>query len=390
MSCFAFLMKKIYRKKFNIVPFILLFIFVIIIYIGNQKSAYTDIKNPEYSGQKEIKEVKKEITMFQDELKHKSQSSEEYRQQAENLSLAKERERCLQNKFDAVHKQDWQNYYKNDAHITTLMLQAIKQNPVDDDNSTTKILQLNKEYALYMAEHGLHFDSRFSPSQGFSYMIQVTDDFMPFFLVLLMVFLLSTMYCSSYVENMDIHHLIPGHYLKKQATKFMVCMLIGILILVLFSILSIGCGFFGNSLGNVHTPILTYTKKGAATFISLTHVVPQLFVLIILSICFIANCISLIATLIKKDMTCLVLSFAILLGGMLIATYVVPLYSIMQYNPMTYLQALKVISGELLYITGNTNINFFNGVIVLVLANAVLYTLYACIYKHRCKGRVIE
>lgn len=389
MSYFTFLMKKVYRKKRNIIPFVLLSIFIIIIYVGNQKSAFNDIKNPQYSGQSELKGVKKDLKMFQDELKHKNQSSEEYRQLTKNLSLAKEREKYLQNRLDAVHKKDWQDYYKNDADLTALMLQVVKADQADYEENTTKILQLNKEYAKYMADNHLHYDSRFSPSQGFSYMVQVADDFMPFLLVILMVFLLSTMYSSSYIDNMDIHFLIPSHYMKKQATKFMAGTLIGFLIIVFFSLLSIGCGWFGNSLGNFHTPVLTYTTQGATTFIPLINVVPQFLLLSMLSICFIANCISLVAALTKKNITCLILTLAILSGGMLITTYVVPLFPFMQFNPMTYLQTFKVVSGELLSITGNPNINFPNGVIVLILYNIVVYILYVCVYKQRMKRGVI-
>ena len=90
--------------------------------------------------------------------------------------------------------------------------------------------------------------------------------------------------------------------------------------------------------------------------------------------------VSVISTFIKRNIVCLILSLTVILGGMWITTNIVPLSNVAYLLPTTYISSLKVITGEMMFTIGNADVNFMNGVIVLVVSNVVLFAAYYFFY----------
>lgn len=385
MKYFNFSLKKVRRNKLILIPFILIMLFVVFLYVGSHETAYHGMTDPKYSGSQEIEKLNKDIDRFKNDIKKFEPSSQQYKLISKNLQMAETRENHLRQRLDAFNNKDWIEYYKNDLALTTITLEIVAQNEKDYSEDFFETLKVDQTYARFMIEHKLPFDDRFAPSQGMSYMMQVVNYFMPIFLSIILIFIVSSMYCSSFIDNMDIHRLIPICRLKKQSTRVLVGAVSGVGAIVFIILLSVLCGSIGNSFGNIDSPIATYTMQGADKFIAFRSILPQLVLLVSLSILFIVNVTSVIAVFTKKNITCMISALAIIVGGLWVVTEIVPIYPISHMIPMTYLNSLQVISGELILKVQNTNVNFFNGVIVLSLSNVILFVMYDRITTLRSK-----
>lgn len=374
MNFFSLLLKKVTRKWLNVIPILLVSIFIIVVYKGEYTGSYV-MRNTEYCVQ-EIASFKKDVSTFEEEIKNYEPGSNAYKNTEYNLNEAKQMYTLLQSRLNAFKNKDWQKYYESEMKITDTDLERVYAIEGNYDESLIEIYHSRQVYNQFMLDHQLPFDDWLSYSQGISFMTHVLNNYLPVILAFLLIFITSNMYCSSYMDKMDIHVLLPMKKVKKQGIKLLAGWVFGGIILMFFIILSILLGSFGNALGNLQSPILTYTRKGMDSFIPFISILPQLLILITLSILMIVNFVSVVAMFTKKNMICLIISVGIILGFMWMTTNIVPISSMVHVLPTTYFNSLKVISGEMMYTTGNINVNFFNGMIVLGLSNIALFAMH--------------
>ena len=376
MNYFTLLFKKISYKRLNIIPILFISLFIVVVYMGHQNIIKHEFGNSKYPGFDEIEILKEDISFFEKEIERYEPNSKAYENTKYNLNMAKQRMQLLQSRLDAYKEGNWKDYYKNDSKLISIDIEALQSDRNYNDKEFINTLMMHQEYADYMAKYNLSYDQSFIPIQGISYMARVMNDYLPILATFIIVFIASLMYCSSYVNEMDIHTLIPIHRIERQKTKLLVGVFCGFLLYVFLIVLSIMCGTIGSTFGSLQTPILTYTLEKAKEFVPLIHILPQVLLLTCLSIFFIVNFVSLISLLTKKRMPCLIVSLVIVLGFLVMTTSIIPLAPYVHLLPTTYISALKVISGEMMQVTNNGNINFMNGVIVLVLSNVVLFGLH--------------
>lgn len=221
-------------------------------------------------------------------------------------------------------------------------------------------------------------------------MAKVINSYLPILLTIMLIYILSSMYCSTYIDNLDMQKLIPLSSIKKQAMKLFSGCIVGVSIVLFISVLAILCGTIGNTFGSFHSPVQTYHVDGSSTFLPFLSYLPQLLFLLMLSILFIVNLVSVISIFVRKNMICLLISAIVLIGGVEIITNFSSLYSYLHLLPTTYINTCKVITGELSYMLNNVDVNFVNGVIVLSVSNVVLFLLYAYIQRvlNRKAGKV--
>ncbi len=381
------LLKKVYRNRLNLVPLLLMMIFLLVIYSGNRIRTYHHIQDPTYSGEKELEVVRQNILMFQTELDNLDESDPLYEMIQKELQDAQQKESALQQRLEAVERKDWKQYYESDLVLTKIQQEAISRHgEFHGFSEHMEVLRLDQEYAEYMMKNNLSYDGRFSASQGFSYMIQVINDYLPLLFTILLIFIISKLYCSSFIEDIDMHSLIPIHGVKRQGIRLLVGMIIGISIIFLIGFISIIYGWIGNTLGNINSPVLSYSLQGAVHYISFSSMFLKLLILFSLSILFIVQLVSIISTFARKHILCLMITLVIIIGGMWVVKNIVPIYSIAHILPTTYLDSLKVISGELSFITHNSSVHFLNGVIVLAVSNFLLFIVFYYLMKFRMKG----
>ncbi|MFR5080674.1 MAG: hypothetical protein ACLTDX_22830 [[Clostridium] innocuum] len=157
MKYHSFILKKIEKNWLNLIPFVLVTAFIIFIYVNYRISAFTDINDPEYSGINEIERIKKDIPTFQDEIAKFDETSEDYKISKENLNMAENRLKYLQQKVDAVTNNNWTEYYKNNLELTNITMAVVLEDIEYYDEDMVEVLKLDQNYAKYMIENKLSF-----------------------------------------------------------------------------------------------------------------------------------------------------------------------------------------------------------------------------------------
>lgn len=372
MNFFTLLLKKTNKRWLNVIPIILVSLFVVLLYYGNNNGAFYLANTATHESQ--LKGWKADVEYFTENLKNYEPNTKEYNETKQNLNIAKEGLKISEIILRAFENGDWKEYYENSIKFTDKTLKSLaKSEGINTENY--RAIELNKKYKEYMANHNLSFDDRFSPIQGISFMASMILNYLPIILAILVAFITSTMYCANLVDKMDIHDVIPMSKLKKQCTKLVVGLFYGVMIVSYVSIFSLLCGSLMQTFGSFQSPILMYTIDGASQYVAFRSIMPQLLILIVLSTLFVVNMVSVIACITKRNLTCFLVASALILGLMWVTTNIVPLSSYIHMFPTTYLNWVKVLNGELINTVRNTNITFMNGVIVLGISNIVLFLI---------------
>lgn len=365
MKYFLINVKKIYKNKLNSIPVFIIILFLAFLYVGNLKSATIefDLDSP-VSIKEDINSTSEQIGLFENNLKSISLDSEECINIKNDLNLAKERKECLENKLKAYKNRDWHQFYKNDIRLKKIDLEANKYES-DYDDEFLQTTKLNEKYSLYQYENKLGFDDRFTPVQGISYIILIVNNYLSIILIVMMAFILSSLYCSNYFNGIDISIIVPMKQVNRIMTKLMVGCFVGISATLLVLIISGTLGSIGTEFGSLKSPILTYCASGICEYEPIINFMMSWIIMSILSMLFISNVIFVLSVLLKKRISCFFSSLLFLFACTWGCTKIAPIFSIVHLIPTTYLNCLQVLSGEIGYLTQNNNINALTGIIVL-------------------------
>jgi len=381
MKYFLINVKKIYKNKLNSIPVFIIILFLVFLYVGNLKSATIefDLDSP-ISIKEDINSTSEQIKLFEKNLKSVSSDREEYINIKNDLNLAKERKECLENKLKAYKNRDWYQFYQNDIRLKKIDLEANKYES-DYDDEFLQTIKLNEEYSLYQYENKLGFDDRFTPVQGISYIILIVNNYLSIILIVMMAFILSSLYCSNYFNGIDISIIVPMKQVNM--TKLMVGCFVGISATLLVLIISGTLGSIGTEFGSLKSPILTYCASGICEYEPIINFMMSWIIMSILSMLFISNVIFVLSGLLKKKTSCFFSSLLFLFACTWGCTKIAPIFSIVHLIPTTYLNCLQVLSGEIGYLTQNNNINALTGIIVLLVCNIVLTIINFSLMKMR-------
>lgn len=369
MSAVSFLLKKAQKNKFNLLPLFLILAFLIFIYYGNYASMKLS-EDPAFSGENEIAPMEAAIANMEQSLQSLPETSESYQILQERLDTTKQRLEALQNKLTAKENADWQAYYQNDAALIRVNLATEQQS-----EEMKAIRNLNIAFDEYCYNHQIAYDDRFSPVQGISFLSDVLHKYLPVLLTISIIFIFSSLACSSYYDGFDIQMLLPIPKWKKQGVRELAGWIIGGAMFLFICIVAIICGSLGMEFGTFSSPILQYTMEGADTFVPFTTILLPSLLLCSLAILWIVNLISFLSIYIRKPMSCMLISLLLVLGGLLVLGELAPLQPFLHLLPTTYLQAFQVASGELAFASGNANITLVNGLLSLLLGNLILFLL---------------
>lgn len=387
MSYCKFLLKKVCKNKLNFIPFLLILILISLIYFRYHDGAYNQMINPALSGVEIMERIPKDIANFQNIINITDETSEKHQMAKRELVRAESLLYNYEQRLDAFQTGDWNKYYTSDLKLNEIELEVLKVKPNYHNDDYTKIIELHIDYDQHMQDYNLGYDHRLYNIQGISYVTKICNEYLPVLLALLLIYITSSMYCSTYVDSMDKQKILPLSSLKRQNSRLLAGAIVGGFIVFLITSISLISGMIGNTLGSLNSPVLCYTLEGADTFIPFITILPQFIILLILSILFIVNFVSVLSIFIRRHMTCMLLSLVIVVGCVIFTVEFAPLQSYMHLLPTTYIRAFQVVSGELLSLTNNSNVTFVNGVIILSISNMILFLIYRyipVILKGRC------
>lgn len=389
MSYCKLILKKVYKNKLNFIPFLLILILISLIYFRYHDGAYNQMINPALSGIEAMDRIPKDIAYFQNIINTTDETSEKHQMAKRDLVRAESLLYNYKQRLDAFQTGDWNEYYSSDYELKKSELEILKLEPNHRDDDYTKIIELYIDYDQHMQDYNLGYDHRLYNIQGISYVTKICNEYLPVLLALLLIYITSSMYCSTYVDSMDKQKILPLSSLKRQNSRLLAGAIVGGFIVFLITGVSLMSGMIGNTLGNLNSPVLCYTLEGADTFIPFITILPQFIILLILSILFIVNFVSVLSIFIRRHMTCMLLSLVIVVGCIIFTVEFAPLQPYMHLLPTTYIRAFQVVSGELTSITHNANINLFNGILILGISNILLFLAYYYFPKS-FRGRMMK
>lgn len=389
MSYCKLILKKVYKNKLNFIPFLLILILISLIYFRYHDGAYTQMINPALSGIEAMDRIPKDIAYFQNIINTTDETSEKHQMAKRDLVRAESLLYNYEQRLDAFQTGDWNKYYTSDLKLNEIELEVLKVEPNYHDDDYTKIIELHIDYDQHMQDYNLGYDHRLYNIQGISYVTKICNEYLPVLLAILLIYITSSMYCSTYVDSMDKQKILPLSSLKRQNSRLLAGAIVGGFIVFLITGVSLISGMIGNTLGSLNSPVLCYTLEGADTFIPLITILPQFIIQLILSILFIVNFVSVLSIFIRRHMTCMLLSLVIIVGCVIFTVEFAPLQPYMHLLPTTYIRAFQVVSGELTSITHNANINLFNGILILGISNILLFLAYYYFPKS-FRGRMMK
>lgn len=389
MKYTALILKKIYKNKFNIIPFVFISILIIVMYVAENKVTWHFLDDPYFSGQESIERLEEQTASFQEVINDELATMQK-REQAKSMIAPVEQELTyLKERLSAAKQEDWITYYTKDIELQRLSreraLQDVERYGLNKEEAIRPIDRAIA-YDQHMIAYDLGYDGISPGSQGFSFINYVYRFFMPMILSVLLVYLTSRIFCFSYVENMDLQKLLPMNTIQKQGSRLLASVIIGVSIVLYFTLQLIICGTIGNAMGSLSSPVEMYSSLGEDHYVTLLSILPQLLILCILSICFITNVVAIISRFIHKTMVCLFVSLVIIMGGLIILPDIAPLHETLHLIPTTYLDFFNVITGELAYSVNNSSVNATNGMLVLCVGNLILMLFYYILQAYQTRG----
>lgn len=389
MSYTTLILKRIYKNKLNIIPLVLISVVMIVMYVAENNHTWQYLDDPYFSGMESIEQLQEQITSFQEAIIDEQPSSQKQEQAKQMIAPMEQELTFLQNRLSAAKQKDWIAYYTNDIEFQKLskkrMLEDAKRYGWNE-LETIRPIDRAIAYDEHMITYDLGYDGISPSSQGFSFINYVYRFLMPLILSVLLVFLASRVFCFSYIENMNLETILPINIIKKQGSRLLASLIIGVSIVLFYTLLTIVCGTIGNEMGSLSSPVGMYSTLGEDHYVTLLSILPQLMLLCILSICFITNVVALISSCIHKTMACLLVSIIIIMGGLLILPELAPLHEYLHFFPTTYLNFFNVITGEVAFSINNTAVNVMNGTITLTIGNIVLMLCYYMLERVKAKG----
>lgn len=380
MTYLCWLIRKIRKQKANWIPLIFVLIFLGLLYGGSWKSAQFALEDPIGNGTQELEQVDKSIEYFEQELDKDTLEDSAYEVLMGDLDTARMRKDVLEKRLQAMQDKNWQRYYFYDHMYHQIAISALMQEEAEN-KEVIEALSIDQAYDQYQREHEQSFDNRYANVQGVSFLISASQMILPFILSFVLIFIVSVLCNSCYENRLFIHGLIPGHKITKQIQLLMAETVISLFLAVIVCMFCLLLGAACMTLGNGDTPIRIYGQ--AKLFQPVSTVFIQWCITGFLSILFLSCLVSLVSYGIRNTLGTIGVCSLLILGGIWISEHIVPLFSVIHLFPSTYFQSLKVISGQMTHITGNTNIDFMHGMWVLITGCVILFGLRMILERKR-------
>lgn len=273
---------------------------------------------------------------------------------------------------------DWQQAYAFKAKLIDVDLAIAKQDHQTVPVELMRSMLRDKQLYVYLSNHNIEKQDTDFPTHSTDFTIWTMQLIVPTIFLLVIIFALSQIFTDKYIGKMNIMSLLPGSNKNKVCSEVLVgCLFVYIayltvlLIVFLISALVFGIGSFIYpyvSISDNSTALITF---GTLFVRSLTL---QLLVLL-----FIILLIYLLALVFKKNMSTAFVSVGIIIGFQAAITVIEPLQHIASLVPLTYLNAVSVVTNQLNDQLHQSNVSYQSGWIVTVVGIVLLLCILCTI-----------
>ncbi len=358
MAYLKFNLKKIIRNKVNIILILIPILFAVLGLVLNTNTIKTN---------NEIADTRETIQAIKADLPSQKNAGLE--------------DQLLKNEqfLKFLETKQWSNAYHLKEELENNDLNGAYNVPGSDD--LIQSIKRDKTIVHYLAENNIERQDTDFPTHGWDFLIWTEKMIVPYISVLIIIFILSQLFTSKFFNKLNIATLIPSNHMNKMVSD----LIVGICVSVISIFIMYVAAFTGASIlsgtGSFQYPYLTNINNSLG-IIHLDKLLIESNILIFLTLFFIIELIYMLAQILKNNMLTTFTSIIIVLGYALMLATIEPIQKISKLIPLTYINGVSIITGDLGQQIHQNNINLNTGVLVTTIGIFVLFIVdYLIIYR---------
>lgn len=369
-SYFSLQLKKVTKHNLSIISLVILLLISFgLLYMKSTQLMGTGSLKGDAQGQIAMK--KQALQADRQALKRYSPQGKSYKAIEKDIKLTEIGLRKDQAFVDNINHNHWKRVYET-------KLKREQKGKLTDLSSDEKdgyksvILRLK-----YLIAHPMPYESD-SAVTGIQFLLDLNENYWPVLFSLVMIFILTYLFTSSYKMGLDISTVLPINRLQSTLTNNIAGLAVVSFIFLLLNLLVFGgaASIFGTGRSDypyiIHHLVSDHLVPG---IVPTAKLLPQAVILQLLNFIFMVLLVQLIAKIFHNQLPTLLVSLLFLLGGHFVTIFIIPLEKIAQWLPGTYLGVLNIVSNQTAYTMNNSAINFSNGVFTLILSSILLLLL---------------
>ena len=373
-----FLIKKILKRKQNVIMVFICFFVIVFIYVMNinsQKILRDSLASQIKMSEKAINDKTK--IMESNDVDNSSIQS--LKKEIDEINATKKRYGDL---IEYYENKQWDKFYDSYLNELNSQKKVIQQtqNISKKDSNKNEYLEMieatDKQINIinHYRKNNLNYENSDYPIYGITFTLYLFKTVFPILLTAVSIYLLSQVFTFDYVENMDRSKLLSLTPIEKTVSKIIAGCIIVLGIFTICTLISVLIAtFVTKNIGNDY-PIMVLVDNHLACIKAITVFVKVMCMNIFYMI-FIILLSYIMSLLIRDSLTLLLILLCMTIG----CTYLPNILSVIKpfshLFPFIYVNALLVIDGSLTKTFMNPNMYFNFGMMVLITGMIVLIVL---------------
>lgn len=377
-----FLIKKILKRKQNVIMVFICFFVIVFIYVMNvnsQKILRDSLASQIKMSEKAINDKTK--IMKSNDVDDSSIQS--LQKEIDEINTTKKRYDDL---IEYYENKQWDKFYDSYLNELNSQKKVIQQTQEISEKDTKK--DTNKNEYLEMIEatdkqmniinhyrkNHLNYENTDYPIYGITFTLYLFRTVFPILLTAVSVYLLSQVFTFDYVENMDRSKLLSLKPIEKTVSKIIAGCIIVLGIFTICTLISVLIAtFVTKNIGNDY-PIMVLVDNHLTCIKAITVFVKVMCMNIFYMI-FIILLSYIMSLLIRDSLTLLLILLCMTIGCAYLPNILSVIKPFTHLFPFIYVNALLVIDGSLTKTFMNPNMYFNFGMMVLITGMIVLIVL---------------
>ena len=373
-----FLIKKILKRKQNVIMVFICFFVIVFIYVMNinsQKILRDSLASQIKMSEKAINDKTK--IMESNDVDNSSIQS--LKKEIDEINATKKRYSDLIKYYENKRWDKFYDSYLNELNSQKKVIQQT-QNISKKDSNKNEYLEMieatDKQINIinHYRKNNLNYENSDYPIYGITFTLYLFKTVFPILLTAVSIYLLSQVFTFDYVENMDRSKLLSLTPIEKTVSKIIAGCIIVLGIFTICTLISVLIAtFVTKNIGNDY-PIMVLVDNHLACIKAITVFVKVMCMNIFYMI-FIILLSYIMSLLIRDSLTLLLILLCMTIG----CTYLPNILSVIKpfshLFPFIYVNALLVIDGSLTKTFMNPNMYFNFGMMVLITGMIVLIVL---------------
>lgn len=377
-----FLIKKILKRKQNVIMVFICFFVIVFIYVMNINSQ--NILRDSLASQIKMSEnAINDKTKIMESNDVDDSSIQSLQKEIDEINTTKKRYRDLIKYYE---NKEWDKFYDSYLNELNSQKKVIQQTQEISEKDTKK--DTNKNEYLEMIEatdkqmniinhyrkNHLNYENSDYPIYGITFTLYLFRTVFPILLTAVSVYLLSQVFTFDYVENMDRSKLLSLKPIEKTVSKIIAGCIIVLGIFTICTLISVLIAtFVTKNIGNDY-PIMVLVDNHLTCIKAITVFVKVMCMNIFYMI-FIILLSYIMSLFVRDSLTLLLILLCMTIGCAYLPNILSVIKPFSQFFPFIYVNALLVIDGSLTKTFMNPNIHFNFGMMVLITGMIVLIVL---------------